>query len=467
MTSPRFGAVSLRTRMVLAMTFVLGLVLIASGIAVHVIFVAQSHRNVDQVLQARIQLARQLAAHNIAPQRLVDRVSTSNIQVSLVLTDDSRFGADLSPAPPGWQVRRAVLTGNGRLSQARLVVAADPAPVDAAARLLSRIMAVAFGLALLIGVLLALLAARVALRPLAEMAAAAGAISGGRRGIRLGPSRGDTEVGRTATAFDAMLDELEGAEARARAAEAQAQGSAARMRDFLADAAHELRTPMAGVQAGAEALLHAPVDLEPDQRDRLHVLMITEARRAAALVEDLLDMARIDSGLQLERGPVSLTSLVHDEAERLSVVQPEVEIRCVGNDSELVADRRRVSQIVRNLLDNAARAAAPRGWVQVGLSARDGLVIMDVLDSGAGVPAADRERIFDRLVRGTEQAGSDRGPTAGAGLGLSVARGLARAHGGDLVCLDPWSQGAPGGALFRLTLPSAAVSSTGARDFGH
>ena len=116
--------------------------------------------------------------------------------------------------------------------------------------------------------------------------------SPGQRGSRLAPTRTDTELGQTAQAFDEMLDELEGAETRARQAEE-------RTRAFLADAAHELRTPIAGVQAAAETLLHHDDQLDHDQRQHLQALLMREAQRAGALISDLLAAARLDAGIDL------------------------------------------------------------------------------------------------------------------------------------------------------------------------
>jgi signal transduction histidine kinase len=213
-----------------------------------------------------------------------------------------------------------------------------------------------------------------------------------------------------------MLDELEGAESRAQQAEA-------RTRAFLADAAHELRTPIAGVQAAAETLLHAGDQLGAAEREQLEVLLVREALRAGKLVSDLLQTARLDAGVQPARAPVALRGLVLAEVERARLLSPQV----------------------RNLIDNALRAVGASGAVGVHLDQQEGLATVEVTDSGPGVPAAERERIFDRLVRLDQSRSADRG---GAGLGLAIARGYARAHGGELTC-EPVETG----ALFRLTLP--------------
>ena len=156
--------------------------------------------------------------------------------------------------------------------------------------------------ALVVSAALVAAAVRFALRPLDSMAALAKTITEGNRGRRLAPTRTDTEIGQTARAFDEMLDELEGAETRARQAEE-------RTRAFLADAAHELRTPITGVQAAAETLLHHGDQLPAEDREHLQALLIREAQRAGTLISDLLAAARLDAGVDLDLTPVSLGTL--------------------------------------------------------------------------------------------------------------------------------------------------------------
>ncbi|WP_240917817.1 cell wall metabolism sensor histidine kinase WalK [Phycicoccus sp. HDW14] len=266
------------------------------------------------------------------------------------------------------------------------------------------------------------------------MTATARDITAGDRGRRLRPDRPDSELGRTATAFDEMLDAVEGAESRAQAAEV-------RVRDFVLEAAHELRTPLTGVQAAAEALLVGEHDRA--QRERLTVGVVREARRASRLAEDLLLMAGIDRGLELRTCPTDLGRLaatVAEDAARLPGAR--MEVRPVGASAPLDADPDRVTQVLRNLVDNARRAAGPEGVVRVEVGPGARVVVRD---DGPGIPPEDRERIFERMVRLDDARSRDLG---GSGLGLPIARGLARAHGGELRLLDDHP-----GAAFELTLP--------------
>jgi two-component system, OmpR family, sensor kinase len=299
-----------------------------------------------------------------------------------------------------------------------------------------------------IGSLIALLLAAVALiavvgrvlAPLDRITATARSITAGDRGRRLRPDRPGTELGRTAAAFDDMLDAVEGAEHRSREAEE-------RVRHFLSEAAHELRTPLTGVQAAAEVLIRS--ELPRLERERLAVSVVREARRASRLVDDMLTMARIDGGIDLQRRPMELRELVEGvlAQRRLDPSAPSFRL-APGPPVDLVADPDRVTQVLANVIDNASRATGPGGQVEVEVAVPEGAdAVVTVTDDGPGIPPPDRERVFERLVRLDEARSRDSG---GAGLGLSIARGIARSHGGDLVCTSP----AGGrGAVFRLSLP--------------
>ena len=311
---------------------------------------------------------------------------------------------------------------------------------------------------------------RVALRPLDAMTGLARAITSGDRGGRLRPRRRDTELGRTAAAFDEMLDALDVAQARAEAAADDARRSEVRTRRFLSDAAHELRTPVTSVQALAESLVRRP-DADLERRERVATTLVRETRRAGSLVADMLELARIEDGPDLVLGDVDLTRPVAAEVERTALLAPSLRVTASGGPAVAVADPGRVAQILANLLDNARRHSPPGGTIAVvvGSGPDPGRAWVEVTDEGSGVAAEDRERVFDRLVRlddarvrdaaGPETAG----PPPGAGLGLAIARGLARAQGGDLIFVEPGDHphGRGPGARARLTLPAAGPTPTG------
>lgn len=428
--------VSLRRRVTVTALVVLAVVLAAVGFVADAVFRAQAEKDVNGVLTARVQLAQQLAKQNVAPQNLLRRVEIRGVQGSLTLPDGTFLGA--ADLPPDARIRqvRATLSGPARINGAKLTLIADESLVATAEQSLRWVLLGTGLAALVVAAIGLLLAVRFALAPLDAMTRLARSIVSGGRGGRLAPDRATTELGRAAAAFDSALDALEGAEQAARTSEA-------RTRRFVADAAHELRTPLAGVQAAAEALLQ----LDPghaEQRDRLQLLVVRESQRAGKLVADLLDLARLDAGADLEHAPVALRELVEAEAGRVRLTAPKVTVEVTGADVHVLGDRARLTQILANLAGNAVRAMAGRGTLTFAVETGG----VTVTDTGPGVPGQDRERIFDRLVRLDEA----RGQQGGSGLGLPIARGFARAHGGDL-----WCEAAPGGgARFRLAgLPPA------------
>lgn len=438
---------SVRRRITVGVIIILSIMLTLLSVAVNSIYAAQSERNLDALLSGRSELARQLARSGTGPQRIINRVTANGVQAVLTLRNGRRFTSAVSPdtTAPDTRTQQTTLRGPGRINHARLVLGVDTSLVRSAQLTLRWLLITAALAALVISAVLVLIMTRLALRPLAAVAELARSITAGNRGARLRPTRADTEIGQTAQALDAMLDELEGTESRARAAEQQSQR-------FLADAAHELRTPIAGVQAAAETLLHQSEQLTTQERQRLQLLLIGEARRAGRLVSDLLEASRLESRPELRPVPTDLGRLATAEIDRLRLQAPTATITLEADPVTVTCDPDRITGVLRNLLDNARRATGPTGRIMIRLHAGPTTAMIDISDSGPGVPIADRERIFDRMVRLEADRSTS---TGGSGLGLAIARGWARAHGGDLQCLEP-SSGQ--GALFRLTLPRTATN---------
>jgi signal transduction histidine kinase len=427
---------SLRRRVTLTALGVLGVILVAAGLTVSAVFDAQAERSLNALLAGRVQLAKQLAKQGVAPDALVRRVDAPGLRVTLKLPSGETIGAKQAKSGSLRQAR-ATLGGPEQTAGARIVISADTQLLSGAQRTLQRVLIIAGVAALALTALGLVVGIRVALSPLDAMTGLARTIAGGRRGGRLRPSKPDTELGRAATAFDEMLDALEGAERTARVSEE-------RTRRFVADAAHELRTPIAGVRAAAEAVV---AETDPQRRERLAVLLVRESERASHLVDDLLDLARIDAGLTLRSEPVDLYALASAQLERVRLVAPDIAVELRGARVWTAGDADRLTQILANLANNARHAMDGAGTLTVTVT-RAGPARVLVTDSGPGVPEAERERIFDRLVRLDESRDQSAG---GAGLGLSIARGIARAHGGDLRCVAR-PDGHPG-AAFELTLP--------------
>jgi signal transduction histidine kinase len=214
-----------------------------------------------------------------------------------------------------------------------------------------------------------------------------------------------------------MLDAQERALASAREAEA-------RSRRFLADAAHQLRTPVAGVRAASEALLHNP---QPDEQDRLVAHLAREATRTGRLLDGLLRVAQLDRGATPVRRPTDLVALLAEEVERQQALAPSLAIELdTAGDAVCPVDADALREAVANLLDNARRHATDR--ITVRLRVAGGQALVRVADDGPGLAAGTEEAVFDRFA-----SLDDRG---GSGLGLPIARGIARAHGGEVVWRD-------------------------------
>ncbi|HVE46576.1 MAG TPA: PAS domain S-box protein [Acidimicrobiales bacterium] len=233
-------------------------------------------------------------------------------------------------------------------------------------------------------------------------------------------ARDVTEERRMSAELNATLAALD--EAAAEAREAEARG-----RDFLADAAHQLRTPTAGIRACAEALLRHPSF--PPEAEGVIAEMMAETSRAARLIGALLQMARLDQGGAVAPAPCDVAAVCREEVQRARSLAPGLEIHThvAGlSDEKPEVDADALKEILANLLDNARRHAGSRVDVTVATTGHD--LEIRVADDGPGVRAEMVERIFDRFVSLDGKGGS--------GLGLPIARGLARAHGGDLTYED-------------------------------
>jgi len=304
------------------------------------------------------------------------------------------------------------------------------------AAILAAIIAVAF------------LIIRRGLRPLERIADAATTIAAGDLSHRADLPHDRSEVGQVGAAFDSMLDRIEAAFAEERAALAEKERSETRLRQFVADASHELRTPLTALR-GYVDLYRAGGLEQREGLDRAMGRIGTESRRMAALVEDLLLLARLDQGRPLRREPVDLSAVVGDAVADARAVEPGRPIASdVAVGIRVVGDEDRLRQVVGNLFANVRVHTPADAPVAVSLAAADGACRLVVADRGPGVADEHAGRIFDRFYRADPGRSRDRG---GSGLGLSIAASVAEAHGGSLTHAP--TDG--GGATFALTLPVA------------
>ncbi len=218
--------------------------------------------------------------------------------------------------------------------------------------------------------------------------------------------------------------------------------------DFVSLVSHELRTPMAAVIGAARTLQQRWRELSPEQRESFLELIAGETNRLADLIGDVLDTSRIEAGtFSFRFAEVDLGQLVTDAVATAQVGQDEVRLRAEVRPplSEIRGDRERLRQVLTNLIDNAIKYSPAGGEVQVRAYQEDGVVRIDVSDSGPGIAKDDQRPIFEKFGRVTG-TGATR---PGTGLGLFIARSIAEAHGGALEVESAPEQG----STFTLELP--------------
>jgi signal transduction histidine kinase len=229
-----------------------------------------------------------------------------------------------------------------------------------------------------------------------------------------------------------------------------ARESFERQRAFVADASHELKTPLTLIRADAEMVLFRDHLNEEDRKLLDHALAETD--RMGAVLSDLLLVARLDAGkVDLAEKPFDLAALLSEEAERFGARAASKGVRLeVLTPEELMAcgDAKRTGQALAVLFDNAVRFTPSGGSIAVRGRSGDRWAEASVADTGPGISPNDLPRVFDRFYRA--EAARTRSKGGGTGLGLAIARDLVRAQGGDLLAERPRG----GGAVFRLRLPS-------------
>lgn len=300
--------------------------------------------------------------------------------------------------------------------------------LDETLRTMSLVLPAAAALTAIVGAAIGRSASRRALAPLGPVAAAAGAIARGDRSARL-DAGGDPDLAELADSFNTTADDLQ------RRVEADAR--------FAADVSHELRTPLTTMLNSME-LLRRRRDRLPDDVQEPLDLLADDLHRFHRMVGDLLEISRVEEGVAaLDREPVLLGELVTRAADR-AAGRPVTQVSPGAERLRFQVDKRRLEQVVTNLVVNAETHG--RGLLRVAVERCPGGARIFVDDSGPGVPADLRDRVFERFARnsGTE--------TRGAGLGLAIVVRHVRLHGGDV-----WASDRPGGgARFVVELPDEA-----------
>ena len=359
-----------------------------------------------------------------------------------------------------------------------LVVGADLGNINATVGNLAATVLIIGLIVVCILALAIVVVVRASLRPLVDIEATAGEIAAGHLNRRVPERDPRTEIGSLGRSLNTMLSQIETAFHAQEASEVAAHQSEERMRRFVADASHELRTPVTAIRGFAEyfrqrgglarfrgrpepaSTAEAQAGLTPDDVDRIMLRVEKEAARMGLLVEDLLLLARLDQQRPMARQPVDILSLAADAVHDARLLAPDRAIDLSvqpGAAFLVIGDEPRLRQVIGNLTSNALNHTPDGVPIEVSVStgtleAKDGkqtpAVVLDVTDQGPGMTQEQARRVFERFYR-ADQARARH--TGGSGLGLAIVASLVAAHGGVASVRTAEGQG----ATFRITLPLA------------
>ncbi|MGN6415489.1 sensor histidine kinase [Flexivirga sp.] len=445
-----WGRRSLRARLTAAAAVVIAVGMIAAGGLLVWRLHSSLMANLDNSIAQQSSTIADQAAHSELPRRLPDpddgaptvQVVAADGRVlagsgdlgyrkrmfTLTGSDDTVVRTQQPAGHPGTDYRVAATTADTRSGPVTVYAALPTEPVDSSTTEL--LSALAVGLPILVAILTLigwLLVGR-ALRPVDAVRRQAADIPGTDLSRRLRPPAAEDELARLTATFNELLARIETASAQ--------------QHRFVADAAHELRSPIATLRTQLEVTGRS-ADHQGDLAAALPGLL-GDIDRLSRLVDDLLALARLDAHPAPHRQVVDLDDIVLDQARAVRHRGPSVDVTGVSA-GQVLGDPSALTSVVRNLLDNATRHAA--AVVRVALTTRTGAVILEVADDGPGIAPADRDRIFERFTRLDEARSRDAG---GAGLGLAIVHEAVGAHDGTVTVSDNHP-----GARFTVTMPAA------------
>jgi heavy metal sensor kinase len=318
-----------------------------------------------------------------------------------------------------------------------IVVGTSLEPMDEELESLREILAYVIPLALLMAGLGGWFLARRSLSPVVAMAERARKIGVENLSERLPVSNPHDELGRLAATFNELLARLD--------------ASLTQQRQFMADASHELRTPVATARTAAGVALQQPHRDEADYREALQIVE-QQTARLSRIVDDMFTLARADAGnVPIRTTPMYLDEVVDEVVRAARVLASPRHITIAPTAVRSAAfhgDEDLIRRMIVNLVDNAIRFAPDGGTIQVSLDQAGPGYRLSITDNGAGIPEEIRPHIFERFYRG-EASRARTGADNGAGLGLALARRIAQIHGGDVML----QSSSPSGSTFTISLP--------------
>ncbi len=459
---------SVRGRLTLYYVSVLGVALVIVGGLIYVLLARALYIRVDENLQAGVRIAMTSLSNDLeegqdyqdAARSTAAEQSSSALMLAIydlkgrLLAEGGRDGdlAVVLPAldaiPDHEELLQTVLESDRddrhRLAFRRVVlppsayivaVGADLEPMDEELAFLRRILFSMVPIALALAAIGGSFLARKSLSPVVAMAGRARRIGVTNLSERLPVANPRDELGHLAGTFNELLDRLE--------------ASLVQQRQFMADASHELRTPVTTTRTAAAVALQQAHRGEGEYRETLQIVE-AQAARLTRVVDDLFTLARADAGnYPMRLTPMYLDEVIDDIVRSGRVVartrNVSVEATVIGS-AAFTGDEDLIRRMLGNLVDNAVRHTPAGTTVRVDLDQTDDGYAIAVKDHGPGIPAEIRSHIFARFFRGDPRRSR---PKDGAGLGLALARWIARAHGGEVVL----ARSSPSGSTFVISLP--------------
>jgi heavy metal sensor kinase len=468
---------SIRWRLTLWYTTILAVVIVVFGAALYTLLTFTLMNSIDRQLQGTAELVAQsvrvvlplFGLDTVLEVPDLDIMATPGVYIQVYDLDSGQTlrsrtlgegalpldDSDLDEALAGRGRWRTVSVGGTKLRiysapliiDGRVVgvvqVGTSLAQLDQTQTQLLGILVAGGLLAVVVAAVLGALLARAALRPIDRITQTALTISRTEDlSQRLDAGGPADEVGRLASTFNEMLARLE--------------GLFRTQQRFIADVSHELRTPLTTIQGNVSLLCRGAVE-EPEVRAKVVADIEGEAARMSRLVADLLLLARVDAGVQLDQAPVEMDTLLLDIYRQARVMSDGTEVHLGHEDQAVVlGDADRLRQLLLNLVDNALKYTPGDGRVTLSLYNEGQWVRIEVSDNGVGIPAEDLRPgphgaplIFERFYRSDPARSRARG---GTGLGLSIAHWIAQAHGGTIEVESRVGEG----STFTLRLPAQA-----------